>query len=92
MKSICLYFTVHQPVRLIKFRFFEIGNSDYCYDDYQNEYILQKVAQNCYLPTNKIILKLINKFHGQFKVAFSISGTAIDQFKIYAPQVIASFR
>lgn len=92
MKSICLYFTVHQPVRLKKIRFFDIGNSDYCFDDYQNEYILQKVAQNCYLPANKLILELIHKYRGRFKVAFSISGTAIDQFKIYAPQVIDSFR
>lgn len=92
MKSICIYFAVHQPVRLKKIRFFDIGNSDYYYDDYQNECILQKVAQNCYLPANKIILELINKYQGLFKVAFSISGTAIDQFITYAPQVIDSFK
>jgi len=92
MKSICLYFKVHQPVRLRRFRFFDIGNSDYYYDDCANETILSRVAENCYLPANKIILDLINKYQGRFKVAFSISGTAIDQFKIYAPEVIESFR
>lgn len=92
MKSICLYFTVHQPVRLKRLRFFDIGNVDYYYDDYQNETILQKVAQNSYLPANKMILELINKYQGRFKVAFSISGTALDQFRVYAPQVIESFR
>jgi alpha-amylase len=92
MRSICLCFQVHQPVRLKKFRFFEIGNSDYYYDDFNNEMIIRRVAENCYLPSNKIILDLINKYQGRFRVSFSISGTAIDQFKIYAPEVIESFR
>lgn len=92
MKSICMCFKVHQPVRLRLFRFFEMGNSDYYYDDYSNEMILKRVAGNCYLPTNKLILDLILKYEGRFKVAFSISGTAIDQFKIYTPEVIESFR
>jgi len=92
MRSLCLCFQVHQPVRLKKFRFFDIGNSDYYYDDHNNEKILTRVAQNCYLPSNKLILDLINKNQGRFRVAFSISGTAIDQFKIYAPEVIESFR
>jgi len=69
-----------------------MGNSDYYYDDYTNEMILRRVAESCYLPANKIILDLINKYQGSFRIAFSISGTAIDQFKIYAPDVIESFR
>lgn len=92
MKSLCLCFQVHQPVRFKKFRFFDIGNSDYYYDDHNNEKIITRVAQNCYLPSNKLILDLINKNQGRFRVAFSISGTAIDQFKLYAPEVIESFR
>lgn len=92
MRAICLYFKVHQPVRLRKLRFFEIGNSDYYYDDYNNERILRRIANNCYLPANKVILGLIKKYQGRFRVAFSISGTAIDQFKIYAPEVIESFQ
>ena len=92
MRSLCLCFQVHQPIRLKKFRFFDIGNSDYYYDDHNNEKIIMRVAQNCYLPSNKLILDLINKNQGRFRVAFSISGTAIDQFKIYAPEVIESFR
>ncbi len=92
MRSICLYFKLHQPVRLRRFRFFEIGDSDYYYDDYCNETILRRIAGYCYLPANNMILSLIRKHQGQFKVAFSISGTAIDQFKIYAPEVIESFR
>jgi len=92
MRSICLYFNIHQPVRLKKFRFFDLGRSDYYYDDYSNEIILSKVTKNCYLPANKMILDLIIQHQGRFKVAFSISGTAIDQFKLYAPEVIESFR
>lgn len=92
MKSVCLYFSVHQPVRLRIFNFFEIGNSSYYYNDYSNETMLRRIAKNCYLPANKLILDLINKYHGEFKVSFTISGTALDQFKIYAPEVIESFR
>jgi len=92
MKNICLTFQVHQPVRLKKYRFFDIGNDDYYYDDFNNEKIIRKLADDFYLPTNKILLELLKKHKGQFKVAFSISGTAIDQFSSYAPEVIKSFQ
>lgn len=91
MKSICLNFQLHQPFRYRKYRFFDIGNDAYYYDDFANETFLRKVAEQCYLPANKIILEQIRKHKGQFKVAYSLSGVVIDQFKLYAPEVIASF-
>ena len=91
MRSLCLCFHVHQPVRLKKFRFFDIGKSDY-YDDSNNEMIIRRVSKSCYLPSNKMMLELIKKYEGRFRIAFSISGTAIDQFRLYAPEVIDSFR
>lgn len=92
MKTICLYFQVHQPFRYRRYRFFDIGNDHYYYDDYANETILRKVADNCYLPANQILLEAINRNKGQFKVAFSLSGIALEQFRIYAPEVIESFK
>lgn len=92
MKTICLYFQVHQPFRYRRYRFFDIGNDHYYYDDYANETILQKVARQCYLPANKILLEAIKKHKGKFKVAFSLSGIAIEQFELYAPEVIDSFK
>jgi len=92
MKNICLYFQVHQPFRFRRYRFFDIGNDHYYYDDYTNEGVLNKVAQKCYLPTNNLLLKLLKKYDGKFKVSFSISGAAIDQFKLYAPEVLESFQ
>ncbi len=92
MRTICLYFQIHQPFRFRRYRFFDIGSEHYYYDDYMNESIMRKVADKCYLPANKIMLELINKHEGKFKVAFSISGTAIDQFELYAPEVISSFK
>lgn len=92
MKTISLYFQVHQPFRFRRYRFFEIGNDHYYYDDYQNESILLKVAEKCYLPANRLMLDLIKKYDGKFKVAYSISGIALDQFELYAPEVIDSFR
>jgi alpha-amylase len=91
-KAICLYFQVHQPFRLKRYRFFDLGNDHYYYDDFSNESIMKKVAGNCYLPANKIILDLIQKYKGKFKVTFSISGIAINQFRLYAPEVLDSFR
>lgn len=91
-KAICFYFQVHQPFRLKRYRFFNLGSDHYYYDDYTNESILCKVANECYLPTNELLLKLINKYKGRFKVAFSVTGVVINQFKLYAPEVLASFR
>lgn len=91
-KAICLYFQVHQPFRLKRYRFFDLGNDHYYYDDFSNESIMRKVAAKCYLPANKIILDLLQKHKGKFKVTFSISGIAINQFRLYAPEVLDSFR
>jgi len=91
-KSICLYFQVHQPNRLRLYRFFDIGKDSHYYDDFANRTILRRVAQKCYLPMNALLLDLIEANKGAFKVAFSISGTALEQFDRYAPEVIESFR
>lgn len=92
MKSICLYFQVHQPYRLRTYRFFDIGERDDYYDDYTNRFIMQRIAQKCYLPMNKLLLDLIKEFGSAFKVSFSISGLAIEQFHAYAPEVLESFK
>ncbi len=91
-KAICLYFQVHQPFRLKRFRFFDIGHDHYYYDDYMNESIMRKIAEKCYIPANKILMSLIQKHKGKFKVTFSLSGIVINQFKLYAPEVLDSFR
>lgn len=92
MKNICLYFQLHQPVRLRRYRFFDIGNDHYYYDDYANESNINKLAHTCYLPANKILTDLLRRYKGKFGVAFSISGPMLDQLKIYAPEVISSFQ
>lgn len=92
MKSVCLFFQVHQPFRHRRYRFFDIGKDHYYYDDYANETIMQKVAEQSYLPTNNLLLELIDKLEGKFKVAFSITGLALEQFALYAPEVIKSFQ
>lgn len=91
-KSICLYFQVHQPNRLRLYRFFDIGKDSHYYDDFANRTILRRVAQRCYLPMNALLLEMIEAHKGAFKVAFSISGSALEQFDRYAPEVIDSFR
>jgi alpha-amylase len=91
-KAICFYFQVHQPFRLKRYRFFDLGHDHYYYDDFSNESIMRKVAEKCYLPANNIILDLIQKNKGKFKVTFSLSGLVINQFRLYAPEVLDSFR
>ncbi len=92
MKSICFYFQVHQPYRLSSYRFFDIGSHDHYFDDYANRYIMQQVAEKCYLPANEVIMSLIKKYGQDFKVAYSISGLALEQFEQYAPAVLKSFQ
>lgn len=92
MVSICFYFQVHQPNRLKKYSFFDIGSDHFYEDDEKNRAILLKVARKCYLPTNELMLRLIHKFDGRFRVAYSISGTTIEQFKKFSPETLESFR
>ena len=92
MSAICFYFQVHQPYRLRHYTFFDIWQSPFYEDEDANCGILLKVARKCYLPMNALLLKLIKRHEGRFKVSFSISGTALDQFEAYAPEVIQSYR
>ena len=87
-----MYFQVHQPTRLRLYRFFDIGKDSHYYDDFTNRTILHRVAQRCYLPMNRILLDLIKKHGGAFKVTFSITGSALEQFDRYEPEVVDSLR
>ena len=92
MKTVCFYFQVHQPWRLKTYRFFQMGNDHNYLDDFTNRSIMQKVARECYLPMNALLLSLIEQNKGAFKCSFSITGSAIEQFKAYAPEVLESFK
>lgn len=92
MRSICFYFQVHQPFRLKPYRFFDIGDDHHYWDDFSNKSIMRKVAHKCYLPMNALLLELIHKYNGAFKVSFSMSGVFLDQMQAYAPDVLESFQ
>jgi|GEM_PF-6466992 len=93
MRTLCFYFQVHQPFRLKDpYRFFDIGSDHYYYDDYSNHAIMRKVAEKCYLPTNQAMLDLIMEYGKKFKISYSLSGTVLDQFEKYAPDVLESFK
>lgn len=92
MKNVCFYFQVHQPWRLKTYRFFNMGNDHNYLDDFTNRAIMQKVARECYLPMNALLLSLIEEHKGAVKCSFSITGSAIEQFKAYAPEVLDSFK
>ena len=91
-KSICIYFQIHHPERLRKYQFFDIGKKHNYFDNYANRSELEDLAENCYLPANALLLDLIKQYEGKFKVAFSISGSAIDQLEMHTPEVIRSFQ
>jgi alpha-amylase len=88
--SVCFYFQVHQPYRLRHYTIFDTG-TDY-FDENKNGEVCRKVAHKCYLPANQLLLELIEKHQGRFRVAFSTTGVALEQFEQYAPEVLASFR
>ena len=90
MTNVCLYFQVHQPFRLRQYPLFDIGKRTGYFDLQKNEEVMKKVAGKCYLPANKVILDLIHK-HDDFKAAYSITGTALEQFAEYSPRVLESF-
>lgn len=92
MRKICMYFQVHQPLRLKRYRFFNIGNDHYYYDDYLNESVISRLAERSYLHANKVIRQIVKEYGRQFKVAFSISGVTLDQMELYTPEVIESFQ
>lgn len=92
MVSLCFYFQVHQPFRIKPYKIFDIGNDSEYFDDTLNDEIMRKVARKCYLPMNQLLLDLIEKYDGNFKIAFSISGVAIEQMEKYAPDVLESFK
>lgn len=92
MKNICFFFQLHQPHRLKRYRFFNIGGDHYYYDDFANEDFMQQIAEISYIPANRLMLDMIKEYEGKFKVAFSISGVALDQMEIYAPEVIDGFK
>ena len=88
MRTICLYFEIHQIIHLKRYRFFDIGNDHYYYDDYANETGMNEVAERSYLPALSTLIEMAKSSGGAFKVAFSISGVALEQLEIHAPAVI----
>ena len=88
MKTICLYFEIHQIIHLKRYRFFDIGKDHYYYDDYANETSINDVAERSYIPALNTLIGMVKESNGAFKVALSISGVALEQLEIHAPAVI----
>ncbi|MDD5010578.1 MAG: glycoside hydrolase family 57 protein [Phycisphaerae bacterium] len=90
MASVCFYFQVHQPFRLRNYTIFDTDNN--YFDDAKNAQICKKVANKCYLPTNRLMLDLIKKHNGKFRISYSITGVLMEQLEMYAPEVLATFK
>ena len=89
MPSVCFYFQVHQPFRLRHYTVFE--ESPRYFDEFKNASICRKVANKCYLPSNRLLLDVIRRFEGRFKISYSITGVVLEQFKKYCPEVMSTF-
>lgn len=92
MKTICLYFEIHQIIHLKRYRFFDIGTDHYYYDDYENERSISDIAERSYMPALDTFLEMIRSNGKYFKVAFSISGVGLEQLEMHAPQVITKLQ
>lgn len=92
MKTICLYFEIHQIIHLKRYRFFDIGTDHYYYDDYENERSISDIAERSYMPALNTFLEMIKNNGQYFKVAFSISGVGLEQLEMHAPQVITKLQ
>lgn len=91
-KTLCFYFQIHQPVRLRRYRFFDIGQRHDYFDNYVNSSTIHRVAERCYLPANNLMLELIGRYGNNFKITYSISGSALEQFEMHTPEVVESFK
>jgi alpha-amylase len=89
MPSVCFYFQVHQPVRLRHYTVFD--KNDQYFDDIKNSSICRKVANKCYLPANRLLLNLIRRFDGRFRIAYSVTGLLLEQIERYSPEVLSTF-
>lgn len=92
MKSLCLIFQIHQPFRLKRYRFFDIGNDHYYYDDFANDEIVSRIGNNSYLPTIRTLNEMHKQYGDRFRVAISITGTAVEQLQQYVPEVIEELK
>ena len=92
MKTICLYFEIHQIIHLKRYRFFDIGTDHYYYDDYENERSISDIAERSYMPALNTFLEMIRNNGNYFKLAFSISGVGLEQLEMHAPQVITKLQ
>ena len=92
MKTICLYFEIHQIIHLKRYRFFDIGTDHYYYDDYENERSISDIAERSYMPALNTFLEMIKENGKYFKLAFSISGVGLEQLEMHAPQVITKLQ
>ncbi len=92
MKNICFYFQLHLPFRLKRYRFFEIGQDHYYYDDFQTSDRIRYVVEQSYLTANRTIAEMIRSSNGKFRCAFSISGVTLEQLEQFAPEVLDSFK
>lgn len=88
MKTICLYFEIHQNIQLKRYRFFDIGTDHYYYGDYEDERLITDVANRSYMPALEALGEMLKEHPGFFKVAFSLSGVGMEQLEIHAPQVL----
>ena len=88
MKAINFIFQIHQPYRLKRYRFFEIGNDHYYYDDFANDEIITRIAQRSYIPACETLLRMIQDSKGKFRCAIAISGDALEQSEQYVPELI----
>lgn len=92
MKTICLYFEIHQIIHLKRYRFFDIGTDHYYYDDFENERSISDIAERSYMPALNAFLEMIKEHGKYFKLAFSLSGVGIEQLEMHAPQVLAKLQ
>ena len=92
MKTICLYFEIHQANHLKRYRFFDIGTDHYYYDDYENERAITETAQRSYIPALRTMLEMTQTYGKFFRVAFSVSGVVLELMEQYTPEVIDAGR
>jgi len=90
MASVVFYFQIHQPFRLRRYSVFDTDR--HYFDEHKNAELMRKVAQRCYLPATRMLLETVREHENRFRLAFSITGVAMEQFQNYSPDVLDALR
>ena len=89
--KVVLYLHLHQPWRLARFRFLDLGSGRSYFDIDRNLAIFRGIAERCYRPALDLLLRALERYP-EFRLSLSVTGTFLEQARLAAPDVVDRLR